>query len=102
MDKACIQIKTKEDERRWKEFLSTYFPNHYSKRILRKDLTKSPSLIGISPKGYGYITHRLAHYGQYQEIKDFSQFQATHCYRAILSQGPSLEEGDVEIITIKP
>ena len=102
MDKACIRIKTKEDERRWKEFLDTYFPNHYSKRILRKDLTKSSSLIGISPKGYGYITHRLAHYGQYEEIKDFHQFQATHCYRAILSQGPSLEEGDVEIITIKP
>lgn len=104
--KVCVEITSREDEKRWKRFLKNYFPNHYASSLLEKDLLISEAakkkgkcrLIGVSPNGYGYITHRLAYYGGYCEVSDFEEFIKTGCYKTIVKQGVKLDQGSPEIV----
>ena len=69
--KACCMYagyKTKEDEKKWKEFLSYHFPNHYASSILKEDLIDNgfwSKRIGVSPEGYGWISARFSHCGKF-------------------------------------
>ena len=111
-DKIIVQIKSKEDEIKWKAFLRKYFPNHYASSILDKDLVididayrsgrgYQSKTIGVAIDGFGYISMRLAHYGNYYEVNDFIEFMDTSCYQIIIKNGPSYSEGTPEIIKIK-
>lgn len=102
---VCIEITSKEDEKKWKSFLHHYFPNHYASGILKEDLvfdseTHICKLIGISPKGFGWLSHMLAHYGGYEQIYSFDEFKKTDCYKTIRKQGISLEEGCPDVVRI--
>ena len=106
---VCIEITSREDEKKWKKFLHHYFPNHYASGILEKDLVlvitnkhkgHVSKLIGISPSGFGWLSHMLAHYGGSQEIKDFEEFKKTACYKAIRKQGVFYGEGNPSVVHI--
>ena len=110
--KVYVEIKSREDETKWKDFFKKYFPNHYAKELLNDDLlidveayhrchSYETKAIAISPSGYGYISLRLASYGHYPEVKDFEEFKLTACYRTIIAQGVTLEEGTPNFIYIK-
>ena len=36
--KVYVQIESREDEKKWKDFFSHYFPNHYASKMLGEDL----------------------------------------------------------------
>lgn len=110
-EKICIEITSKEDEKKWKEFLRIYFPNHYAKDILNKDLVIDvesaklglpylSKMIGVSETGFGYLNAKFAYYGGYERVKDFEEFKSTDCYRIIIKNGVSYKEGEPEVITI--
>ena len=106
-----LEITSKEDEKRWKEFLSFYFPNHYAKGILDTDLViENPDIghyskrIGVSVDGYGYLSSMCLHYGpkeQFQYVDNFIEFMNTDVYHSIIDNGPKLTSGSPEIIGCK-
>ena len=109
--KVFVQIESRDDETKWKEFFKTYFPNHYAKRLLDEDLVidvvarhsgkaYQNKSVAVSPGGYGYISLRFAYYGGYQEVRDFEEFKLTACYKSIVAQGVTLEVGEPEVISI--
>lgn len=111
-DKIFVQIKSKEDETKWKLFLKHYFPNHYASRLLGDDLvidvdSKNAGRgyinksVAVSTKGYGYITFKFADLGGYKEVNDFEEFKLTRCYENILAQGVTFDVGKPEIINLK-
>ena len=111
-DKVYVQIESKEDESKWKEFLKRYFPNHYASKLLDDDLVIDVAArysghayenksVAVSPNGYGYIILRLADWGGYEEVNNFEEFELTACYKAILAQGVTLEVGRPGIVSIK-
>jgi len=110
VDRIAIYIKSKKDAKKWKMFLSYYFPNHYAKRILNTSMVNKPNPItriyktrpiSVTKDGYGYITLMLAYYGKAKFINDFNDFTKTKVYNDIISNGPIYEEGEPEVIEIK-
>ena len=108
-EEVCIEITSREDEKKWKRFLHRYFPNHYASRILGEDLVVTitnkrngyvSKLIGVSPRGFGWLSHMLAHYGGSHEIKDFNEFKKTACYKTIRKQGVFYGEGSPSVVHI--
>ena len=110
--KVFVQIESKNDEKKWKNFLGHFFPNHYASKLLDSDLVierearhsghaYTNKSIAVSPKGYGYITFRFAYLGGYQEVNNFDEFKLTACYKAIVAQGVVLDTGRPEIIEMK-
>ena len=109
--KVYVQIKSKEDETKWKVFLKEYFPNHYASKLLDDNLVIDMDAfysgrayqnksIAVSPNGYGAISLRFAHYGGYQQVDNFEEFKLTSCYNTIIKNGPFLGKGTPEIIKI--
>lgn len=102
-NRVCISIKTKEDEKKWKEFLSYHFPNHYASSILKEDLIDNgfwSKRIGVSPEGYGWISARFSHYGKFIEVDNFEEFKKTSCYQTIIDNGVILDKGSPILIKI--
>ena len=109
--KIYVTIKTKADERRWKEFLGKYFPNHYAKRLLEDDLVINyedyldgkgydSKNIAVEMDGYGYISRMLIYYGHYEKVFDFADFRDTLLYKRIVERGVVLERGEPSCINI--
>lgn len=91
--KIFVQIKTKEDEKRWKEFFTKYYP--INGRILNDNLVidyeayldgrgYENKSIAITIDSYGYISLRFAHWGNYNEVFDFADFKHTLLYKTII------------------
>ena len=110
-DNIFVQIKSKDDEAKWKDFLSYYFPNHYASTLLNEDLVIDIEAyckgngyinksIAVSPSGYGYITLRFANFGGYEEVDNFEVFKLTNCYKTIVNQGKKFEVGMPTVIHI--
>ena len=110
-NKVFVQIESREDETKWKDFFRKYFPNHYAKKILDEDLVidviarhsghaYENKSVAVSSSGYGYISLRFAYYGGYQEVKDFEEFKLTACYKSIVAQGVTLDVGKPKVISI--
>ena len=105
---AYLEIQNKEDERKWKEFLKTYFPNHYAKGLLNDDLVienpdKSHNLkiIGVNEDGYGYLAIRClleAKSITYIKVKDFEEFTQLDIYKNIINRGPIASKGEPRIV----
>ena len=100
--KVYVQIESKEDESKWKEFLKQYFPNHYASKLLEDDLiidviarysgqAYTNKSVAVSPSGYGYINLRFACFGGYQEVNNFEEFKLTACYKSIIARGVTFE-----------
>ena len=93
---AFVYIKTEEDEKKWKEILRHYFPNHYASSILDKGLVVSKSKktrkvkrIGISVYGYGWLSATmlfLCPKEHFVHINDFNEFMTTDVYKEIVSR----------------
>ena len=91
-----LEITSREDEKKWKEFLRHYFPNHYASSILDEDLvvSKSKSLrkvkrIGISVDGYGWLSATilfLCPKEHFVHVNDFNEFMTTDVYKEIVSR----------------
>ena len=106
-----LEITSREDEKKWKEFLKHYFPNHYASRILKQDLVVEDvnkqhrvKRIGVSPDGYGWLSAMCICFGRpgrYIPVKDFDEFQTTEVYLSIIKQGVKLDEGEPSVISIK-
>lgn len=106
-----LEITSKEDEKKWKEFLGHYFPNHYAKDILNRDLVVIQSKerhqskrIGIDVNGFGWLSSMCLHYGDpelFIQVKDFEEFKETDVYKHIVNTGPSFEEGEPRIIHLR-
>ena len=107
-----VEIETKEDEAKWKEFLRYHFPNHYAVDILDKNLVTEPPdqfgaqkvhRIGVGIHGFGYLSAHCMIVGKrsgvYIKVKDFEEFKETDVYKAIVDQGPKLEKGSPAIIS---
>ena len=95
--KVYVYIKTKRDEKKWKEFLYQYFPNHYASKILKEDLISTNECakrIGINPKGFGWLSQMIARLGTYLKVNDFNEFKKTRCYKQIIKNGINYEEGE--------
>ena len=93
-------IESKEDELKWKDFLSHYFPNHYASGILKEELAGRHGRIGVSVTGYGWLSQLCAHYGNFKQIKDFEEFKTTKCYQMIVERGVTLEVGQPSVVHI--
>ena len=93
-------IETKEDELKWKEFLSHYFPNHYASSVLKEELAGKHGRIGLDINGYGWLSLLCAHYGNFKKIKDFEEFKTTKCYQMIVKRGVTLEVGEPSVVSI--
>lgn len=106
-----VEIETKEDEAKWKEFLRSYFPNHYAIPILDRNLVtestdnykvKVAHRIGVGKNGFGFLSAQCMIVGKrngvYVEVKDFEEFKKTEVYKSIVEQGPKLEKGSLSII----
>ena len=105
-----LEIKSKEDEKKWKEFLRHYFPNHYASSILDEDLVvQEPDKchiskrIGVGVDGFGWLSGMCLHYGReyFIHVEDFEEFMKTDIYKAIVDNGPTLKEGSPQIIPFK-
>ena len=99
-EKVYFIVSTKEDEKKWKEFLHKYFPNHYAKGLLEENLVCN-HLIGVDVNGYGILGTHILRLHIYKRVKDFEEFKDTKCYKMILEKGITLEEGKPKIIHIK-
>ena len=110
-DKVIVEIKSKEDEQLWKQFLKKYFPNHYASGILNEDLVIDMDLankgkayesksIGIDEDGFGYLSFKLAYFGGFKEVANFEEFTKTKCYKAIINNGVSLKVGEPKVVKI--
>ncbi len=110
--KVFVTIKTQADEKRWKEFLGKYFPNHYAKKLLDENLvidyeeyldkgSTNGTHIAVDMDGYGYISLKLACYGDYKEVFDFADFRKTLLYETIVKKGINKTKGKVSVINIK-
>lgn len=105
---AYLEITSREDEKKWKEFLSHYFPNHYAKEILERNLVVETGKgchiskrIGIGVNGYGWLSGMCLFYGgpeKFKNIKNFEEFKETEIYKEIVKRGPTLKEGEPEVI----
>ena len=106
-----VEIETKEDEAKWKEFLRKYFPNHYAIEILEKNLVTEPPdqfggqkvhRIGVGRYGFGYLSARCMIVGKrsgaYIKVKDFEEFKETEVYKSIVKQGPKVGKGSPNIM----
>ena len=103
-----LEIASKEDEKKWKEFLRYYFPNHYAKDILDKDLVVEQTdgwheskRIGVSVDGFGWLSAMCLHYAPKElfiPIDNFDEFMKTDIYQQIVSRGPTFEVGSPQII----
>ena len=107
-----VEIETKEDEAKWKEFLRHHFPNHYAIGILDENLVTEPPdqyggqkvhRIGVGIHGFGYLSAHCMIVGKrsgvYIKVKNFDEFKETDVYKAIVKQGPKLEKGSPVIIS---
>ena len=95
--KVYVYIKTKQDEKKWKEFLGHYFPNHYASKILKQDLLSTKERVnrlGVSPDGFGWLSQMIAGLGTYLEVQDFEEFKKTYCYKQIVKNGVGYKEGN--------
>lgn len=107
---AYVVIETEEDEKKWKEFLIEYFPNHYASKLLKKDLKTQRNSdgsayvrrIAVGTDGFGLLSGMCLHYGKdhYFPVKDFEEFAKTDIYQQIVNNGPSLEVGEPKVIHI--
>lgn len=105
---AYLEIRSKDDEKKWKEFLNFYFPNHYAKEILEEDLVVPDGVgchpskrIGVGVDGYGWLSGMCLFYGGpeiFISVKDFEEFKETNTYKQIIKNGPTLKEGEPQII----
>lgn len=98
-NKVYLIVKTKEDEEKWKSFLSHYFPNHYASGLLKDDLLGSR--IAVSLSGYGYLSLLCCCYGNYFEVEDFERFKETKVYKDIINRGVSLDVGEPSVVHIR-
>ena len=95
--KVYVYIKTKQDEKKWKEFLGHYFPNHYASKILKQDLLSTKehvNRLGVDPDGFGWLSQMIASLGTYLEVRGFEEFEKTYCFKQIVKNGVSYEEGN--------
>ncbi len=108
---ATLVISSYEDEKKWKEFLKTYFPNHYAIKLLDQDLVVEPShpwprphkRIAVGLTGFGHLP-KFIFYGApelYVPVKDFYEFKKTDIYRDIVLRGPMFNEGFDNCVHIK-
>ena len=91
-----VQIKSREDETKWKNFFKYFFPSCSASEILKEDLmvdikaykkgkAYDNKSILITEDGYGYISLRTAHYANVKEVDDFEDFRKTICYHLVVN-----------------
>ena len=107
---AYLEIISREDEKKWKEFLRHYFPNHYASKILDEDLVvENPKeghiskRIGVSVKGFGWLSGMILHYAPREyhiPVKDFEDFKKTDIYKEIVANGPTFEVGSPQCVPL--
>lgn len=85
-EKVYFIIKTKEDEKKWKDYLGKYFPNHYAKGLLEENLL-GKHFIGVDVDGYGILETQILRLKIYKRVNDFEKFKNTKCYQMIIEKG---------------
>ena len=105
---AFVEIETKDDEKKWKAFFRTYFPNHYASGLLNEDLVSKLNkddsftvrIIAVGVDGFGLLSCMCLHYARshYVRVADFEEFKQTDIYQQIIDNGPSLKVGEPRII----
>lgn len=73
-EKGYFIVKTKEDEKKWKDFLGKYFPNHYAKGLLEENLL-GKHFIGVDGDGYGILGTQILRLKIYNLVNDFEEFK---------------------------
>ena len=106
-----FEIKSRKDEKKWKEFLRQYFPNHYAIGLLEEDLIveekcycRPSRIISVGTHGFGWLSLTCLYYGGpklYVHVNDFEEFKQTNIYKEIVDNGPMLGEGEPQVIRCK-
>ena len=101
-----FRVSSKEDEKKWKEFLKHYFPNCYASEILKRDWYKGHNggglqAISVDIDAYGLTSMicvcRARHL--FQRVESFEEFKETDVYKYIVSRGPTLEAGEPKVVS---
>jgi len=98
LEHIYFMVKTKEDEKKWKEFLRFYFPKHYAISILDRDWLENPRRIAVDIDGFGYIGTAVLQTYYFKPVKDFEDFMDTTCYKMIVARGVYKKRGKVTVV----
>ena len=101
VERVFVQIKSRDDETKWKNFFKYFFPSCFVFEILDEDLmidikaykkgrAYTNKSILIDEEGYGYISLRTASYANIKEIDDFEEFRKTSCYHFVVNKRKEL------------